>query len=139
MYGNDPVRAEIPGNGEVLHGDIAGRVVVGIPAAGGHEIRPRDGRLHRGEAGAVDGVEQGAEHGVLLRLRQGVQAHHPGLEECCAKAIHALKAGGVVDAEGYGAGRFRRLKVEGRLGRDAVAGFRGDVNGHITRSSQTHA
>ena len=105
---------------EVLHGHVAGRVVIGVPAARSLEIGGRNRGLHRGKARARGGIEERGKQGVLLWFVQAANAHHPGFQECRAKAVDSLQAELVVDTKCRGPRGCGRLQFHWRFWRKPV-------------------
>jgi len=122
---NRAIRRKVASDGKVLQANVAGRVVVGVPAARGLEVGARDGGLHRGKSRAFRGIEQRGQQGILLRLVQGAHTHHPRFQECRAKAVYALQVRLVVDAKCRGTRGRGRLHRDAALECDPVACLRG--------------
>ena len=63
------VRAEVAADGEMFELRVTRRVIVCVPGPRRHEIGAGDCRLHRGEAGARNGIKQRAQDPVPFNTK----------------------------------------------------------------------
>src|SRR5208283_1855837 len=84
-------------DGEVGEGEVAGGLVVGVPAGG--EVVGADGRATQGEVGAA-GSEEGLERLFTGGRIEGLKGLPAEVVEATAEAVDGLVGGAAVQLDG---------------------------------------